>query len=95
VLSERMGGANLVEAHEPRIARHVSGHNSCQSSPDPIAAQARPPQDRKVARSDQITAHSTMTVAHRFHCGRSRLGFAVVRASLACAAIRRRYCRLG
>jgi hypothetical protein len=27
---------NLVETHQPRIASHVSGYNSCQSALNPL-----------------------------------------------------------
>jgi len=35
VFAERAGGADLVEAHEPRISRDVSRHYRRQSAFDP------------------------------------------------------------
>jgi hypothetical protein len=35
VFAERAGGADLVEAHEPRVARHVSGDYCRQPASDP------------------------------------------------------------
>ena len=79
--------------HHARDARRSTGGYCADRVRKCCAERAR----RYAARSRraQASAHSTMTDARRFHCGRSRLGSAAVRASLACAAIRRRYCRLG
>jgi hypothetical protein len=35
VFAECAGGADLIEAHEPRVARHVSGNYGRQSASDP------------------------------------------------------------
>src|SRR5262249_46976017 len=35
VFAECAGSADLVEAHEPRVARHVSGHYCCQPASNP------------------------------------------------------------
>src|SRR5258705_12371943 len=35
VFAERAGGADLVEAHEPRVTRHVSSHYCSQPASDP------------------------------------------------------------
>src|SRR5215472_17096358 len=35
VFAERAGGADLIEAHEPRVARNVSGYYGGQPASDP------------------------------------------------------------
>jgi len=35
VFAEGAGGAHLIEAHEPRVTRHVSGHYCSQPASDP------------------------------------------------------------